>query len=206
MTGGVAAGDRERRIGLIQLVALILLFAAPIVASWVMYLTGWTPSGRSNHGTLVSPVVPLPKVPLTDWNGESVDLADRQGNWLMLLVMQPPCDEDCRDRLGAMARVHRALARGRLHVDRAMVLLDPHPPADADDIRARWPDMRFLRADEGWWTQWDPVLRGISGDGIAGRLYIVDPLGNLMMQYAPGQPAMEILEDLRHLLKVTQYH
>ena len=60
MTDGVAAGDRERRVGLIQLVALILLFAAPIVASWVMYLTGWTPSGRSNHGTLVSPVVPLP--------------------------------------------------------------------------------------------------------------------------------------------------
>ena len=37
----------------------------------------------------------------------------------------------------------------------------------------------------------------------AGRIYIVDPLGNLMMSYAPNAPQKALLEDLRKLLKLS---
>jgi hypothetical protein len=37
----------------------------------------------------------------------------------------------------------------------------------------------------------------------AGRIYIVDPLGNLMMSYAPDAPQKALLEDLKKLLKLS---
>ena len=37
----------------------------------------------------------------------------------------------------------------------------------------------------------------------AGRIYIVDPLGNLMMSYARNAPDKALLEDLKKLLKLS---
>ena len=38
----------------------------------------------------------------------------------------------------------------------------------------------------------------------AGRVYIVDPLGNLMMYYRPDADAGGLLKDLRKLLKFSR--
>ena len=37
-----------------------------------------------------------------------------------------------------------------------------------------------------------------------GTLFLIDPLGNLMMQYSPGFNAYKVKEDLMHLLKISQ--
>ena len=37
-----------------------------------------------------------------------------------------------------------------------------------------------------------------------GMLFLMDPLGNLMMQYEPGFNAYKVKEDLMHLLKISQ--
>ena len=37
----------------------------------------------------------------------------------------------------------------------------------------------------------------------AGRLYLVDPLGNLMMSYERGAPVKGLLDDLKKLLNLS---
>jgi hypothetical protein len=37
----------------------------------------------------------------------------------------------------------------------------------------------------------------------AGGIYIVDPLGNLMLRYAPGAPDRALLDDLKRLLRLS---
>jgi hypothetical protein len=44
----------------------------------------------------------------------------------------------------------------------------------------------------------------IKGDIPDGMLFLIDPLGNLMMQYAPGFDPYKVKSDLMHLLKISQ--
>ena len=37
-----------------------------------------------------------------------------------------------------------------------------------------------------------------------GMLFLIDPLGNLMMQYEPGFNAYKVKDDLMHLLRISQ--
>jgi hypothetical protein len=39
---------------------------------------------------------------------------------------------------------------------------------------------------------------------LSGRVYLVDPFGNLVMSYAADAPARGLLEDLKRLLKLSQ--
>ena len=37
-----------------------------------------------------------------------------------------------------------------------------------------------------------------------GMLFLIDPLGNLMMQYEPGFNTYKVKDDLMHLLRISQ--
>ncbi len=37
-----------------------------------------------------------------------------------------------------------------------------------------------------------------------GAVFVVDPLGNLMMRFAPGLPPADMLKDLEKLLKLSR--
>jgi hypothetical protein len=48
-----------------------------------------------------------------------------------------------------------------------------------------------------------PSFGGIAPE-TADRLYLIDPLGNLMMSYAPDAKPKGLLEDLKRLLGLSQ--
>ncbi len=48
-----------------------------------------------------------------------------------------------------------------------------------------------------------PLLAQFPADGRARALYIVDPLGNLMMRYDARLPPKGLLEDLKRLLQLS---
>jgi hypothetical protein len=54
----------------------------------------------------------------------------------------------------------------------------------------------------------DSVVKKISairqGDIPDGMLLLMDPLGNLMMQYEPGFDPYDVKSDLMHLLRISQ--
>jgi hypothetical protein len=51
-----------------------------------------------------------------------------------------------------------------------------------------------------------PRLRFLSGDvaALAGRIYIVDPHGNLVLWYPLHEAGEPVLQDIEQLLKVSQ--
>lgn len=182
----------------------LLLFAigfGPMIFATAMYYTGWfNPAQRSNHGELVTPAVPVAELNLSRADGDPLEsrfgpeLEDPE--WLMLVVAER-CGDNCEQLLYLARQVNVALGKNANRVSRA-AWLESLP----DDLAARWdseyPAME--RLSHGGGRSWPEAVDPAQGP----RLLLVDPFGNIMMQFDQDNTGKEILEDLKHLLKLSQ--
>jgi len=184
----------------------LLLFTigfGPMVFATIMFYTGWlNPSGHTNNGTLIQPVVSVQTLNLETASGQP--LAERFGpekaepQWL-LLVAAGKCGSECEELLYLARQVNIALGKNANRVDRAAVL-----GSVPTELESRW------QSDYGLMERLTPVPgstpawpRGIDPE-IQPRILLVDPFGNLMMHYGAGNTGKELLKDLKHLLKISQ--
>jgi hypothetical protein len=167
-----------------KLVLLGLFFAAPLLLAWLAYRMQWAPGTRSNYGELISPPRPLAGAPL----------AALRGKWVLVSFDAAACDDYCRKKLYFMRQLRRAQGKDQARVERLWLLTDAaRPPAG-------------LLADfEG--TRVEPAgalaARFPVSGALSDHLYLVDPLGNLMMRYPREPDPSRMLKDLQRLLKVS---
>lgn len=177
--------------GRAQLLLLAALFAAPLVAVY-----WWTPGGGVNHGALIEPPLPLPALPLFTSDGAPRSLAEVQGKWTLVLVQRGPCTEICRRNLYNTRQVR--LAQGR-NARRVRLLL---LAADADSVPPAVV-MREYPQTEVWTVDAAATARLASLFAAPGGVYLVDPLGNLMMQFDSAMNPSLMRKDLARLLRVS---
>jgi hypothetical protein len=202
MTSRSGPGAAHGRRGLIALAALFLLPLA--VAFWLYYgSAGWRPTGATNQGDLVDPPRPLPVLELAGADGERGGLDLLRGRWTLLYIGDGRCDARCREALHLTRQTRIALNKDMNRVRR--VFLATGSCCDRGRLGAEHPDLVIaeLTGAEG-----RAFLREVpTYDGVpvarAGRIYVVDPLGNLMMSYSPAAPDKALLDDLTRLLKLS---
>lgn len=192
--------------GRLQLLLLILIFALPPMAAYVVYYGGWMPSTHSNKGELVEPVQALPALTLTDVSGERRSLSALSGQWVMLAVAGELCDEACQATLYKLRQVRLALGEGRMRVERVLIYEKRSASLDRDALLENYEGTYLLAADEVYETRWLPVLAAVSDGSPVGNVFIIDQQGNLMMRYRPDQEPVDLLTDMRRLLAATRYH
>ena len=189
------------------LVLLLLIFLAPTFVIWVMHRTGgeWWPDTTTNRGTLVQPARPLELSPDIR-HGERPLTEYLQGKWTLVYIGDNSCGDVCRENLYKMRQSRTAQNEHMKRVQRLFIVSGGEPgPELAGYLQEEHPqvDTVALAADQlgqlGGFFHIDdtPVLD-------AGRVYIVDPLGNLMMYYQPDADAGGLLKDLRKLLKFSR--
>jgi cytochrome oxidase Cu insertion factor (SCO1/SenC/PrrC family) len=190
-----------------MLLLLAALFLLPLVSAFVLYYSdaaGWRPSGRTNRGELIEPPRPLPAVVLLDAADQQLDAQLLRGKWTLAYVGDGACDARCSEALTLMRQTWLALGKESDRVQRVFFVtsgccnVDYLRNAHAGLITARLDeasDREFLALFPGTGTT--PASR-------AGRIYIIDPLGNLMMSYAREAPPKGLLEDLKKLLKLSR--
>jgi cytochrome oxidase Cu insertion factor (SCO1/SenC/PrrC family) len=197
------AAPAQRR-GILPLLLMVAVFAAPVIAAWFLYLNPeYLPSGRTNKGELISPVVPLPAdLGLRTLEGGDLDPADLAGKWTLVYLDRGECGDGCKARLVDLRQIRLAVGEGRANVDRLWVLADPPGPDRMPDLGGGFDGMKVALADAAA----EERLVGLLGEGMAafGRVYILDPMGNLMMRYAPDAPAKDTLKDMERLLKASK--
>lgn len=192
---------RQRRV----LIGLALLFFAPLALAFYLYYGHgtWHPGGRVNAGELVRPALPLPalSLPLLDAGSTDPDFLKRK--WTLLYVESGPCGDACRIRLYDTRQVRVALDRDMNRVQRVLIAGDGC--CDAQFLHEQHPDLITIRATPAA----APLLSLLPGrDGgssttQAPRVYLIDPLGNLMMFYDAGATSKGMLEDLKRLLRLS---
>lgn len=186
------------------LIVLALLFFAPLgLAFYLYYGHGtWHPGGRVNSGELVEPAQPLPSLALPLLGLGYTDPNFLKGKWTLLYVEHGPCAEGCRTRLYDMRQVRLALDRDMNRVQRVFIADDGC--CDAKFLHEQHPDLITIRATAAA----APLLALLPRQGSvsashASYVYLIDPLGNLMMSYAASAPPKGILEDLKRLLRLS---
>jgi cytochrome oxidase Cu insertion factor (SCO1/SenC/PrrC family) len=197
MTPGSALDRRQGRL----LVGLALLFFAPLGLAFYMYYghSAWHPGGRVNAGELVEPARPLPALALPRLGSGNTEPNFLKGRWTLLYVVSGPCTEGCRTRLYDTRQVRLALDRDMNRVQR--VFIADADCCDAQFLHEQHPDLITIRAS----TAAAPLLALLPGQGGVStpRVYLIDPLGNLMMSYAGDAAPKGILEDMKRLLRLS---
>lgn len=181
-----------------QLFLLIAVFFAPLAVAFALYYGAWRPMGATNHGELISPPRPLPTAALVAADGAALDEDFLLGRWSLVYIGEGACDARCREALTLMRQTRLALGDDMPRVQR--VLLATGNCCDASYLAAEHTGLVVGRTD----SQAGSAMLEAFPDAASGRIYIVDPLGNLMMSYAPAAPPKGLLEDLKKLLKLSR--
>jgi hypothetical protein len=190
-----------------QLVMLALLFMAPAIAAWVvwMYVGDHGVGATTNAGQLVSPAQALPDdMPLQDLRGEPLDERALRGRWTYVLFAPPQgCDAGCRQWLFETRQLRVSINKDFPRVHRLLILPAPLAGDTLDELSQANPDLQFAVAGGAALEQVKGVFeRAAPADG--SRVFLVDPLGNLMMTYDSAVGFKGMFKDLRKLLKVSQ--
>jgi cytochrome oxidase Cu insertion factor (SCO1/SenC/PrrC family) len=194
---------RQRRL----LVGIALLFFTPLAVSFYLYYgpMGWRPTGHVNRGDLIDPARPLPEVSLPVSRhaaGGQGRAAVLKGKWTLLYVGSGSCSALCRTDLYNTRQVRTALNRDMDRVQRVFIAEDAC--CDWPFLDTQHPDLLTIQP-----TAATAQILGVlpTVDGVApldaNRVYLIDPLGNLMMSYAPTANPKGLLQDLKRLLGLS---
>jgi len=186
-----------------QVWIVVALFFAPLALAFLLYYggSGWRPPGSTNHGELISPPRPMPSVALPTPGGAPMAAETWHGKWTLLYVGDGRCDGRCRAALVLMRQTRLALNKDMTRVQR--IFLATGNCCDRAYLDAEHPGLTLALADNDAGAT---LLAAFPDAGPAtdGSIYVVDPLGNLMMRHQPEPPPAEgLLEDLRKLLKLS---
>lgn len=194
-----AATTRSRR----QLWLLIGVFFSPLALAFVLYygLSGWRPAGSTNHGDLIEPARPLPQVQLVTRDGSAFDTQSLNGKWNVVYIGDGRCDARCREALILMRQTRLALNDDMTRVQR--LFLVNGNCCDTAYLDAEHQGLLVAKIDDPTGQQLLSVFPEGTAAAQQGRIYVVDPLGNLMMSYSPKAPQKGLLEDLKKLLKLS---
>lgn len=183
----------QRRAGRRTLLLLAFVCVLPVVASYLAYYV-WQPSGRSNYGELLEPR-PLPDGPLAGRAGQG-DLARSEllGKWTLVFAGPAVCDAACADRLYLMRQSRLAQAKEMERVARLWLVTDGANPAP--ETLSAHDGLRVARATPDW-------LARLPGADAGQHVYLVDPLGNVMMRFPADADPRRVIKDLQRLLKYS---
>jgi cytochrome oxidase Cu insertion factor (SCO1/SenC/PrrC family) len=202
MTSSSAHDRRQRRI----LIGVALMFFAPLALSFYLYYgRHWHPGGHVNAGELIDPARPLPTLALplaAPASGGAVqsDPQFLKGKWTFLYVQHGRCDDECLKALYDTRQVRLALDREMDRVQR--VFVGDSECCDLKELLAAHPDLIAIRAGSAD----EPLLSLLPqrpGALNSHRIYLIDPLGNLMMFYAGDARPKGMLEDMKRLLRLS---
>lgn len=175
-----------------NLLILGLVCLAPMVGSYLLYYL-WRPGAARNYGELIPPTrVSLKPVPPADSTGSQMS-----GRWVMVMVDGGACAGGCPEKLWQMRQLRLTQGKEMERVVRLWLVDDEHEPGAAP-----------LNGFEGTIVLKSrdlPELAAALRDRNArDHLFLVDPIGNLMMRFPRNPDLTRVKKDLGHLLKVSR--
>jgi cytochrome oxidase Cu insertion factor (SCO1/SenC/PrrC family) len=178
------------------LVALVCV--APIVASYFYYYVV-KPGPSTNYGTLLDArQYPMPALGTATLDGRPESLDTYKGRWILLQVDRSDCDAYCRKKLYYMRQLRLAQGKDLIRIERVWLITD-NQPLDTMLIR-EYDGTHMLRVNDAVLRSWLPVEQNGT---LADHIYVIDPLGNLIMRYPKNFDADKINKDIGRLLKAS---
>ncbi|MDX3987907.1 MAG: hypothetical protein QHC88_21865 [Achromobacter sp.] len=203
MARDISSRPPARKRSLMPMVLVFLCSLAPIVAAFVVYMNPqWWPSDSSNYGTLVSPQRPMPAaadLKLTTLDGKPFDLQSLKGKWLLVAADGAACPESCARKLYITRNTHASQGKNVDRLARVWFITDDAPVPEK--VLEAYQGTVMLRVNP------DQLARYLlARDSAAGQpplqdpMWVIDPLGNLMMQYPADADGVKVRKDISKLV------
>ena len=193
-----AAALPDTRAGRWKMLAVLLVCAAPVMASYFTYYI-IRPEGRRNYGELVDPQRPLPALTGVAPDGRRTDLPALKGQWLLVSVAGGACDAACQQHLYFQRQLRESLGREKDRLDRVWLVSDDAAVPAALGTALQGATVLRVAGLDGW-------LQPAAGQQLADHLYVVDPMGNWMMRFPANMDAAgaaKAKRDLERLLRAS---
>lgn len=186
-----------RRSWMLWVVAAVC--AAPVIAAIVTFFYA-TPEARSNYGDLIDPQRDTPaNLAASTLDGRPFDLAQLRGRWVVVTAHDSQCDDACLARLYAMRQVRTSMGEDRGRIERVWLITDSGTPPGA--LLADYPEMRVVRADAAVLRDFLPAS---PTSAFTEHVYMIDPLGHLMLRWPKALDPKNMRKDIAKLLRASR--
>jgi hypothetical protein len=197
----VAQADAKRtQMGRLRMLAVLLICAAPVLASYFTYYVV-RPEGRRNFGELIQPTRALPNVTVQSLSGQNIQLPQLKGQWLLVSVADAACDAVCLRNLYLQRQILMGLGKERDRTEWVWLVTDAaQVPAE---IMPGLKEANVLRVNPQDLKQW---LVPAEGKALSDHLFVVDPHGHWMMRFPAqlsNEEAVKAKKDLERLLRAA---
>ncbi|WP_420373638.1 SCO family protein [Pollutimonas sp. H1-120] len=186
---------------------IVAMCLAPVVFALLAYYVpslGLRPQESTNYGALVQPQRPIPSaeaLPLTTPDGQPFDLASLHGKWLLVSADASACPESCVKKLFILRNSHASQGKNVERLARIWFLTDKGTVPDK--ILEAYKGTHMLQADPDKLAaflapQASPAEREAA---LKAPMWIIDPLGNLMMQFPADADPISVRDDISKLIR-----
>lgn len=192
----IGVDPRQQKKGRIIFLLLAIFFCVPLVVVVAMIKLDWRPTGKS-YGQLIQP--PISIAHTSGWATDKKGSADHfwMDKWNLVFVTHH-CDVSCLHRLHDLRQIYVSMYKDMVRVQRVLITED----AETGNIRKDYPDLLIINAPQQSLAHLAQLLsNGGQSTMYANRVYLIDPLGNVMMQYALETDAKYLRKDLVKLLR-----
>ena len=181
-----------------KLLMVLAVCASPMIASYFTYYV-IKPEGKTNYGEILDPrQFPVPQLNAVNAEGKNQELSSLKGKWLMLQIDRGSCATACQKKLYNMRQLRTAQGKEKERIQRVWLITDDTPVEEK--LKQGIAGTELLKVSPSVLEKWLPVEQGAS---IYDHIYLIDPLGNLMMRYPKDADANKIKKDLSKLLKAS---
>ncbi|MCK9396409.1 MAG: hypothetical protein M0Q44_12560 [Methylobacter sp.] len=187
----------------ILILAIFGMSVIPFLIAWGLKENPQLLKGRTNNGQLITPPLTTERKDLTGFDQFSTDnMSELSGHWLLVNVIpNGDCNQSCMEAIHKTKQLRLMLNKELTRTRRIVLLLKDVAPETADKWWADDNTLLRVKADDAVIKKIAAIRQGGIPDGM---LLLMDPLGNLMMQYEPGFDPYGVKSDLMHLLRISQ--
>lgn len=198
---------QPRRRSAWPLYLIVIMCLAPVVFALLAYYVpalGLRPTDHTNYGALIQPQRPVPDagaLPLNTLDGQPFELSSLHGKWILVTADSSACPESCVKKLFILRNSHASQGKNVERLTRVWFLTDDAPIPD--QVMEAYKGTNMLRADpEKLAAFLAPQASAAEREAaLKAPMWIIDPLGNLMMQFPADADPISVRNDLSKLIR-----
>lgn len=179
-----------------KFILLLILMCSPVFISYVLYFMEYRPESK-NYGDLI-PIVKLTGKGTNQIDNTIFRIKDLHGKWILVTIdSAEQCDEACKKKLYLMRQVRMVQGKEKHRIERLWLINDD--TKSSEELLKEYEGTYFVSAKDS------ELLELIeTKESQTKHIYLVDPIGNLMMRFPENVDGTKMGHDLKRLLHVSQ--
>ena len=199
-TSHINLNGEQQKKGRLVVISIVIFFLVPILVVVLMYKFNWKPSTGACLGQLVTParLINMPSG-LKHSDGQTVAADFWKDKWSIVYVAAK-CEQACAAKLHDMRQIHVSLYKEMPRAQRVLIT----EQLDNAKYKKMYPELFIIDQPATSLTNLATQFNiGAESAVSSDRIFLVDPLGQIMMSYPFSSLAKDIRKDISQLLRYS---